>query len=130
MAPLSAAVGRFSWTCLFVRNCQLESSTCVDRASHVIPAGVTHVSRQLNVTFDLSWVDAGYDRFTVTGLFELSKTNSSRLIPMTGEPSAFFATGKRVPIVPPLPDWAISPCQPLQTIVYPCFSRSPSPSCP
>src|SRR6478752_4334971 len=99
MAPLSAPLGRVNWTCLLEVKLQLAGSIAVDGESHVIPAGVTHVSRQLKVTCDLSWLAAGYERLSVSDVLVLSNTNSSRLMPVTGEPSPFFATGKLVPIV-------------------------------
>src|SRR6266852_9316375 len=113
-------VGRVILTCLVLTYSQLLGEITCDGESHVIPFGVVHVSRTLNVTCDLSRLAAGYVRGNELGLVVLSKTTSSRLIPVIEVPSAFLATGKLVPTRPPtpaVPEELISPCQPLQTIV-------------
>src|SRR5579872_1793638 len=112
--------GRVTLTCLLLTYSQLVDGRTCDGESHVIPFGVAHVSRTLNVTSDLSRFAAGYGRGNDVGLVVLSKTTSSRLIPVIDVPSALRATGKLAPSRPPVaavPDWLMSPCQPLQTSV-------------
>src|ERR1700674_1262578 len=95
--------GRVTLICLLLTYSQLAGGMTCEGESHVMPFGVLHVSRTLNVTSDFSRFAAGYVRGNEAGFVVLSKTTSSRLIPEITVPSALRATGKFVPSRPPAP---------------------------